>query len=141
MKDPGKNSRCLSVLSETAVNKSVGQVQTAGDQKHPEHISCGHQAREKEASENSSERTEQGGQDRIYHRCLPLHQVLLLKNRGKKQENPGDLCKYGSFDIREPVYQSVSFYAFCSGLFWEDQGSMIAEVNATPMSAFENKKI
>ena len=58
MKDPRKNSRCLSVLSETAVNKSVGQVQTAGDQKHPEHISCGHQAREKEASENSSERTE-----------------------------------------------------------------------------------
>ena len=31
MKDPGRNSRCLSVLSETAVNKSVGQVQTAGN--------------------------------------------------------------------------------------------------------------
>ena len=58
MKDPGKNSRCLSVLSETAVNKSVGQVQTAGDQNHPEPISFGHQAREKEASGNSSERTE-----------------------------------------------------------------------------------
>ena len=82
MKDPGKNSRCLSVLSGTAVNKSVGQVQTAGN-----------------------------------------------------------LCKYGSFDIREPVYQAVSFCVFCSGLFCEDQGSMIAEVNATPMSALENKKI
>lgn len=57
MKDLGRNSRCLSVLLETAVNKSVDQVQTAGDQKHPAHISCGRQAREKEASENSSERT------------------------------------------------------------------------------------
>ena len=36
MKEQGKKSGCLSVLSETAVNKSVGQVQAAGDQKHPE---------------------------------------------------------------------------------------------------------